>query len=75
MIPSVPFWKMVLKFDKHGLWQIGQILGLSITEYYYIFTLSLPLPISKRVIKKLQQREHKKSMTFWSSTVRALKIN
>ena len=55
---------MVLKFDKHGLWQIGQILGLSITEYYYIFTLSLPLPISKRVIKKLQQREHKKSMTF-----------
>ena len=42
---------MVLKFDKHGLRQIGQIFGLFIIKYYYIFTILLSLLTSERAMK------------------------
>ena len=42
---------MVVEFDKPGSWQIEQVLGLSIIEYYYILTISLSLLISERTMK------------------------
>ena len=51
LIPSIPFRKMILKFDKHGSPQIGQISRLSIIDYYYIFTIYLSLLIPDRIMK------------------------
>ena len=41
----------MVKFDKHGLQQIGKILGLFMIKYYYIFTILLSLLISERTPK------------------------
>ena len=64
---------MVLKLDKHGSWQIGQTFGLSIVEYYYIFTTSLFLLLSERTMKALFAYEIQYIRTFRNSVNESLK--
>ena len=69
MILSAPFCKIVLKFDKHGLRQIGKILGLSTIIYYYNFTMSLSLLIPERTMKAYLHIKYKVAGN-WQHTIK-----